>query len=460
MKQLKYWFLSILLIVGGAAQAKIYNILDYGASRDSLKESTAGIQKAIDLCNAKGGGTVLVPSGTFLSGMIQLKSNVNLHLDPKATIKAIANGTLYGSLISIDAAENVSITGKGLLFGNGTRFIIKESAPGRPRIVAVKNSKKVTIEDIRLRNSASWALSLSGNEHVVIRNISVYSHGNFNNDGIDIDSKDVLVTGCIVDCSDDGICLKSDDPTKICENITIKDCTVASNCNLIKMGTSSVSGFRNINISNCVLRRASESPLHAWNKDPKHFINEPITGISGIALEIVDGGHMENVNISNISMTGVQTPIFLRLGSRKTPTGSMKNITISHIRATAHSRIACIISGVPGHDIEDVLLQDITLEYPGGGTAEDAVRTVPENESGYPENRMFGWSTPAYGFYIRHAKNISLDKIHLSLKHADQRPAIWLEDTEQIKMRSVQADKPSGGENWIKQVNTRNVTIE
>lgn len=444
MKFLKYGILPVLLLFVGVAHAKVYNILDYGAGTDSTRLSTAGIQKAIDKCSEDGGGTVLVPAGIFLSAMIQLKSNVNLHLATGAKIKALADGSFYESLVSINATENVRITGQGMLFGNGTKFVIRESAPGRPRIISVKNSKNILIEDVKLRNGATWALALSGNEHVVIRNISIYSHGNYNNDGIDIDSKDVLITGCTIDCSDDALCLKSDDPEKICENVTITNCVAASNCNLIKMGTSSVSGFRNINISNCTLKRASESPIHSWHKNPNHFIDEPITAISGIALEIVDGGVMDNINISNISMTGVQTPIFLRLGSRKVPTGRMKNVKISNIKATSHSRIASIISGVPGHHIENVVLRDIEIDCKGGGTAEDAVRMMPENEADYPENRMFGWTTPAYGLYIRHAKNIVLQNLRFNLKSNDKRPAVWLEDTDDVKLKNVQADKPAG----------------
>lgn len=459
MKFLKYGPLPALLLLVGVIQAKDYNILNYGAHMDSTSLSTAGIQKAIDQCSKDGGGTVLVPPGVFLSSMIRLKSNVNLHLAAGAKLKALANGTAYESLVSVNGAENVRITGQGTLFGNGTNFVVREAAPGRPRIISVRNSKNILIEDVTLSSGATWALALSGNDQVVIRNITVYSHGNYNNDGIDIDSKNVLVTGCNIDCSDDALCLKSDDPEKICENVTITNCVAASNCNLIKMGTSSVSGFRNINISNCTLKRASESPVHSWHKNPSHFIDEPITGISGIALEVVDGGLMDNVNISDITITGVQTPIFLRLGSRRTPTGSMKNIRISNIKATSHSRIASIISGVPGHNIENVVLRNIVIDCKGGGTATDAARIMPEKEAEYPENRMFGWATPAYGLYIRHAKNISLQNVRFNLKSSDQRPAVWLDDTDSTTLKNVQADKPASGVSWLRQVNTRNVSL-
>ena len=422
------------------ANAKDFIITDYGAKGDGKTNSTKAIQKAIDECASKGGGKVVVPAGRYASYMIILKSNVNLYLDAGATVEAIADGTKYVSLVFIDQVENVSVTGHGTLFGSGGSFSVKEEAPDRPFIVYVKNSKSILIEGVKLLHSAAWTLRLFGSEHVIVRGVSIYSHANFNNDGIDIDSKDVVITGCIIDSGDDAICLKSDDPKRITENITITNCIASSNCNLIKMGTGSLGGFKNISISNCVLRRATESPFHKWAEKPYHFMTEPITGISGIALEIVDGGVLDQVSISNISMTGVQTPIFMRLGSRKNPTGSFKNVIISNIIATYHSRMSSIISGVPGFNIENVTLRDIILNSPGGGTREDAERKVPENEKDYPENRIFGWSVPASGLYVRHAKNLIIDNFQVNLATADARPVVYLDDVHQLKAINVKVD--------------------
>lgn len=449
----------LLLLNIFAAQAKDYNILDYNAVGDSKTINTIAIQKAVDDCAADGGGTVLVPAGTFVTGMISLKSNVNLHLKAGAVLQALANGSVYISLILVDNAENVSITGRGTLFGNGKKFIVKESYPNRPYVLFVKNSKKILIENITLTQAAAWTMRLYGSEHVIVKGISIYSHANFNNDGIDIDSKDVVITGCIIDCSDDAICLKSEDPQRFCENISITNCIAASNCNFIKLGTPSSKGFRNITVSNCVLRRATESPLHHWNEKPGSFIADSVTGISGIALEMVDGGILEQVSISNISMTGVQTPIFMRLGSRQHHTGSMKNVIISNIIATSHSRMSSIITGVPGFYIENVTLRDIIINCKGEGTIADTKRAVPENEKDYPENRMFGWSLPAYGLYIRHAKNIVLENVQFNLLNPDARPCIWLDDAHQVRIRGLQTGSTKPVERLIRQVNTSEVII-
>jgi polygalacturonase len=439
------------------AAATTYNILDYKAKADARTVNTLAIQQAVDDCAAHGGGIVLVPAGTFVTGMIVLKSNVNLHLDAGAVLQADAGRTDYTSLVLIDSVEHVSITGEGILFGNGKKFVIKEAAPGRPYIVFARNSRDIVITDITLKHPASWTLRLSGCEHVMVRGVSIYSHANFNNDGIDIDSKDVVISGCIIDSGDDAICLKSDDASRLCENITISNCIASSNCNLIKMGTGSYGGFRNISVSNCVLRHASESPLHHWNASPDHFISDSITGISGIALEVVDGGILDQVSISNITMTGVQTPIFIRLGSRSNGTGTLKNVIISNIVATSGSRMTSTIAAVPGAYIENVILRDIIINGKGGGTIADAQRKVPESENGYPENRMFGWSLPAYGLYVRHVKNLTLDNVQFNLSQPDARPAVWLEDAHEVKTTGL---RTSGKTEPIRQVNTSDVTFD
>jgi polygalacturonase len=393
--------------------------------------------------------------------MIKLKSNVELHLNNGAVLEAAANGTKYTSLVLIDNADKVSVTGDGTLFGNGKNFQVSEAAPNRPYVLFARNSTHVRIENITLKHSAAWTLRLYGCQGVMIKGVNIYSHANFNNDGIDIDSRDVIVSGCNIDCGDDAICLKSENPKQFCENISITNCIVASNCNLIKMGTGSFTGFKNITISNCTLRKASESPLHKWysptassaNDKKDHFITDTVTGISGIALEMVDGGAIDQVSISNISMTGVQTPIFIRLGSRKTPTGSLKNVVISNVTATSVSRMCSTISAVPGFYIENVTLHDIILNSKGGGTQADAERVIPENEKAYPENRMFGWSLPAYGLYVRHVKGLTLNNIRFNLLNPDARPAVWLEDTHEVDANQLHPGTSTGDKEWLHKIN-------
>jgi polygalacturonase len=428
------------------AYSQNYNIKDFGAKSDNITNNTQAIQNAINTCSGNGGGTVIIPGGTFITGTLVLKDNVDLHLEKMAMLCASIDTSDYPggkenkSLIYINNVNSVSISGEGTIDGRGSFFkVIKSDPDDRPFLIWVKNSKNIRIKNVTLTNSAYWTIWLIGSEHVYIKGIKIYSHANINNDGIDIDSKDVVISDCIIDTDDDALCFKSH-RVNPCENVVVSNCILASNCNFIKMGTRSVGGFKNIAISNCVLRPASESKFRFWNLNLPG-ISDTITGIAGIALEVVDGGFLDQVTISNISMTGVQTPIFIRLGNRTNHTGSLKDVVISNITATSSSLIASSITAVPGFYIENVVLRDIIIICKGGGTLLDTGKPVPEMNKNYPENRMFGTNLPAYGLYIRHARYITIENVKFNLLKPDARVAVWLDDTHNITIWNLTTDK-------------------
>jgi polygalacturonase len=434
-----------------------YNILKFGAKNDGKTINTKFIQKAIDRCTADGGGTVIVPFGKFVTGMLELKDNVTLKMEKGSELQSSINIKDFPTrlqrdkcLVSINNARNASITGEGTFDGRGSKFTVANEAPDRPFVVLVQKSKDIHISDVTLKNSARWTCKLFANEHVFIRGVTIYSQSNYNNDGIDIDSKDVVISDCIINCDDDAICLKSDS-ISVCENVVITNCILRSNRNFIKFGTSSFGGFKNISISNITMDIPFESHFTHWDKRILG-VSEPITGITGIALEIVDGGQMDRVTISNITMNGVQSPIFLRLGRRTRPAGSLKNVLISNVVAKTSSLIPGIITAVPGSYIENVTLRDILVYAKGGGNLEQATRDVIENEKGYPENRMFGDNLPGYGLYIRHAKNIFLDNVQFFLTEPDYRSAIYLDDAHDVRIRNFKADRPEGTQPLIYQI--------
>ncbi|MET4082756.1 polygalacturonase [Pedobacter sp. UYP30] len=459
---MKYSIIILVLLFSSFnVSSKDIDVTKLGAVGDGKTDNTLTIQKAIDECAASGGGTVIIPTGVFVSGTIFLKSNVSLHVNRSAVLKGITKLDSYPGahflekgFIRVDRVENVTIEGDGIIDGSGDQQIFQQGEGGnnRPYLVHVRKSKHVVIKDINLRNGAFWTLRLFENDDVRIDGINIYSHGNWNNDGIDIDSKNVIISNSRIDADDDGICFKSDGK-QLCENITVTNCIIGSNCNPIKFGTASHAGFKNITVSNCVVQRASESRNWKWFKEIEG-VTDSITGISGIAMEVVNGGIMDQITISNISMVGIQTPIFLRLGSRNNPTGSLKNVLISNVVANSRSLIPSIISAVPGFYIENVIIRDVIVNGIGGGTVAQANKKVPENEKGYPENRMFGNTLPAYGFYIRHAKNISLDNIQFFLKKPDFRPAIVLDDAHKIILRGINAPNPGGNQNLVENKNS------
>lgn len=442
-----------ILFMAATILPQSYNILNYGAVADGKTVNTLFIQKAIDECSADGGGTVVIPRGIFITGQLELKNNVTLNvekggvLESSIDIKDFYNAQHSQSLISINNVSNVSLVGDGTIDGRGDKFTIANEAPNRPYIVLVKNSKNIRITDVTLKNSAYWCLRLLENEHVTIRGIAIYSHTNYNNDGIDIDSKDVIVSDCIIDCDDDAICLKSDS-TSICENIVISNCIIASNCNFIKFGTASRGGFKNVTINNIVIRPAAESNIRYWQKRIEG-VKDSITGLAGIALEVVDGGFMDRITISNILMDGVQTPIFIKLGNRRSKIGSLKNIMINNVIAKSYSLISSSITGTPDSFVENITLKDISILVMGNGSLEHANRVIAENENKYPENRMFGHSLPGYGLFVRHAKNIVLENVQFFLQQPDYRSAIYLDDAHDIRINNLKADTPEGTQQLI-----------
>ena len=443
-------FLLLLVAFCGSAIStvgQIYDVRSLGAVGNGVTDNTVIIQKAIDAC-AETGGKVYFPKGTYLTGTLVLKSNVTLFVSGGATLlgsKDIGkypylDGGLhfYGedwarqSLIFARDAENISIEGTGTIDGQGGSFKITtikkpDRYKNRPYLLWFVNCRGISVRDIYLRNSAFWMQHYLGCQDVSIDHIRIWNHSNKNNDMLDLDGcRNVTVSNIIGDSDDDGLTLKSTSPL-VSEYITITNCILSSHCNAIKFGTESTGGFRNVVISNCTIRPSGQ----------KETIYGRPAGTSGISLEVADGGILENVTISNLVIEGPQVPVFIRLGNRgrkykhdapEPGTGRIRNIRISNIIATGADSTGCSITGIPGFPVEDISLSHILIEFDGGGTAPDQFKSVPEAEKDYPEATMFG-KLPAYGLYIRHAKNIRLTDITFRYKGKEQRPGIVVDGT-------------------------------
>ncbi|MHC4656323.1 MAG: glycoside hydrolase family 28 protein [Planctomycetota bacterium] len=444
MRRNKYWISIALLCLFTTASVfgaeNIYDIRDYGARPDGKTMCTKSIQKAIDECAKQGGGTVYFPPGTFLSGTIYMKSNVTLRLDTGSTLLGSTNLKDYPptvqafrsytdnytdkSLIYGEKLQHIAITGNGTIDGRGAAF--KGPYMVRPYMIRIIQCQNVLVKDVTIQNSPMWVQHYLACDDVRIDGITVRSRVNSNNDGINIDCcHQAIISNCNIISGDDAIVLKST-AARSCRNVTVSNCVLSSHCNGLKMGTESNGGFQNIVMTGCAIYD---------------------TRLAGIALEIVDGGTMDRVVVSNISMNGVGAPIFLRLGNRARPfkkdmekpkTGMMRNVTISNIEATGANPTGCAISGLPGHAIENVTISNARLSFAGGGTKKDAARAIPENPTAYPEYSMFG-RLPAYGFYCRHVKGLKLRNIQLQLAKSDQRHALVAEDCENLSIDDLDA---------------------
>ncbi|MBN9381405.1 MAG: polygalacturonase [Chitinophagaceae bacterium] len=437
-----------ILLLSLSAHAQTYDVTRFGAVGDSTTDNTAALQRAIDSC-AKRGGKLYFPAGTYLTATLYLRSHVTLHLLPGATILASPDITRYPyldagirfygeewarqSLIFCKDQTDVGIEGEGTIDGQGARFVtttIKkpDRYRNRPYLLWFAGSRNITIKGIHLRNSAFWMEHYLGCENVLIDGVKIWNHSNKNNDMMDIDGcRYVTISNVTGDSDDDGLTIKSTSP-RISEYITITNCILSSHCNALKFGTESTGGFRNIVISNCIIKPSAQRTVIYGSPD----------GMGGIALEIADGGIMENVNINNVIVEGAQVPLFLRLGNRarkyigeaSTPSpGRIRNIHFSNITATGADETGCSITGIPGAPIEDISLSNIRLETTGSDSVIDVLRPVDEKETLYPEGNMFGL-LPAYGLYIRHARNIRLSGITIRSRKKDSRPGIVAAETE------------------------------
>jgi polygalacturonase len=294
------------------------------------------------------------------------------------------------------------------------------------------NCDQLTFSGVTYRRPAFWGLHLIDCRNIHFSAVTVrFRNNNYNNDGLDLDGcENVLIENCDIDSGDDAICLKSS--LNPCRNVVVRGCKVTSNTAPLKFGTSSRGGFIDVSVTNC------------------YFYNSPM---GAIKLQMVDGGRLENVDISRIVMEDVGNPIFIRLGNRgRTYTrrtgqkqdadvqpeerrvGTLKNIRIRDLVAKVtgedKSRSGPImISGIPGHYVENVVLENIKISYPGGGTQKDAERVVPEDIARYPEQFFFG-VLPAWGAYIRHARNIEFIKVELKIRTTDARQKIYMEDVK------------------------------
>ncbi len=418
----------------------IYDVREYGAKPDGKTLCTKSIQKAIDECAKRGGGTVYFPPGTFLSGTIYMKSNITLRLDTGSTLLGSTNLKDYPptvqafrsytdnytdkSLIYGEKLKRIAITGNGTIDGQGRPF--KGPYKVRPYMIRIIQCQNVMVKDVTIQNSPMWVQHYLACDDVRIDGITVRSRVNGNNDGIDIDScHRVIISNCNVSSGDDAIVLKSTS-ARSCRDVTVSNCVLSSHCNALKMGTESNGGFQNIVITGCAIYD---------------------TRLAGIALEIVDGGTMDRVVVSNITMNNIGAPIFLRLGNRARPfkkdmavpeIGVMRNITISNIEATGANPTGCAISGLPGHKIENVTISNARLSLAGDGNKNDAARAIPEMPSAYPEYSMFG-RLPAYGFYCRHVKGLKFRNIQLRPAKPDKRHALVAEDVENLSIDDLDA---------------------
>lgn len=429
-----------------------YLVSDAAVERMSCPQPL-DVQALIDkTAKKKGGGTVTVKAGDWEVKPFVLKPGVKLFLEHGARLLATTNiadyacGNEHCPLVSAEGAENVGIAGPGVIDGRGFAFPRKKlsssaSQPKRPMLLRFTRCRNVVLEDFTYCQSGSWGCHLKNCDGVTVRRVTCYNHCNATNDGLDIESANVLVENCDFDTDDDAVVLKTEsDRTFAVTNVVVRDCRLASACNGFKIGTGSYADCSGIRVEGCAFLRPSTSFRFDWRKLVRGVTAET-SGLAAIALECVDGGRLSDVVVRDATVDGYQTPIFVRLGRRHPPATGMssflRDVLIENVEAAcSDSSIASSITGVPGLRPQDIVLRNVSLVSPGGGTDADRTRVVPENEGEYPEanmfcdlkSRVYDGILPAWGLYIRHADDVRFENVRLSCRDEDARRPVVTDD--------------------------------
>ena len=482
------WMMGVRPAVAAPPSAPpVYEVSEFGAVGDGRHLDSPAINAAL-LKASRDGGVVKVGKGTYLCYSLHLQSGVTLRLEEGAVLKAapvtategydeaegeaspyqdFGHSHWHNSLLWGEGLHDVTVEGKGLIDGsdvltrNGRHNAGTEPTVAN-KALALRDCRNVCVRDVSFLSCGHFAMLLTGVDHLLIENVTVDT----NRDGIDIDCcQQVVVRSCRVNTvNDDAIVLKCSyalgwpRPT---EHVLIEDCQVSGYdvgsvlggapatttvkapdgdgpTGRIKLGTESNGGFRHITIRRCTF-----------------------THCRGLALETVDGAAMEDVNVSDITMSDIcNSPIYIRLGDRMRgpvglPPSSVSGIRISGIDVEqADSRYAILIVGTPEHPVSKVSLSDIRVRFRGGLTFDDVEQQRGSNPfffdhqgtaiisrsdgGGYPEPSAHGIQ-PAWGLSVSHVSGLRLSNVRLETIEADERPAVYMQHNRKVRFRHVTA---------------------
>jgi polygalacturonase len=470
-----------------------YNVRAYGAKGDGQTLDTAAIQSAIDACTGDGGGTVVVPAGTFLTGTVEIKSNVTLRIAASGTILGSGRGSDYHAVDAIplsgDAtladgnwallfavnAKNVAIEGPGTIDGQGAQFYsaAKNVAPPsglgenrRPYHVLVYRCEGFSVRNITLLESAYHSLRVIESQRVHMDSIYIHNRVNINNDGFHfISAEYVTVSNCIVKCEDDACAMFGS-----CKYITITNCCFSTRWSVFRFGGGQAD---NVVVSNCLLSRVDGCPIK--------FQGEP-------------GTRFENMLFSNLMLQEVTGPISISIGGQMSPysispagqrssdphaPAVVRNISFSNIHGTVTSKArpmlestvktgreiapysgeakACIVlNAVSDAILEDISFADVHLTFGGGGTSEDAARrNLPEISGEYFELGTL----PAYALYARKVRGLTLDNVRFQVSTPDLRPAVILDRVEDVAVNGMSVQGNPEAESVLRFIDSRDALV-
>lgn len=436
---------------------------EYQAYGDGKQKDTKAIQAAIDDCFQKGGGTVILENGTYISGTLYLKDRVTLRIEASARLLASPDIRDYGTdthhnryvnekdmdrcFIYAQDAYEIGLEGDGEINGNPDAFP-NPGTSDRPMMIRFLRCRRIHVSGLKLYDAAAWTTAFLDSSEIWIHGLDIKNQKHYNGDGLDFDGcRDVFVSGCRIDGTDDNLCLQAGNPAYPVQNIHIANCKFTSVCAGIRIGLKSIGTIRDVTVSNCTFHRI-------WRE--------------GIKLECSEGGRIENCLFQNLIMRDVRRPVYMILNNRFCPEngssvelkeipsiGEMAHIHFSNIQITdteemgkTHHRFRKSLMGEPrfngiridaneNHCIEDVSFSNV--HYSGYGHVRQA--DIPESYPTVPdikldpsamgrtwisENYYPDWSRTAC-MDIRNVMGLRLTDVVFELLHEDERPVYILE---------------------------------
>lgn len=479
----------------GGQAGRVFDPRRYGAKGDGVTLDTQPIQQAIDDCTAAGGGTVLLGPGTYVTGLVRLRSNVTFQLQAGAKILASPNYSDFVlpadavaiTKVSVGAhllfalnAENITILGPGTIDGNGPNYFAPNPRPpvapqdqwrdvaalGRRRVhqispmVEMGNVTNLHVENITLQNSVGWAMRPIGCKNVLIRKVTVRNPIDASNcDGIDPQAcEDVLVDGCDIITGDDAICIKSGNfyqGNQASRNVKIMNCRVTTCCNGLIIGPEGPAPIVNTTFENCEVYGTSGPE----NERP----------ISGAQIMLWDNSYVDGVTYSGIKMTNVRAPICFRLqtaaGKQKLAeegkillTGAVRNVRVTNVQATG-ATVTSSITGIPQLEIQNITLRDVSISTVEPGNLAWLQAPVPEVAASYPKATMFG-RLPAYGLYARHVQGLTLQNVTINSQTHDPRPVLVCDEVKRLSVQNVTGTPSDPSQPFIDLRNTQIARIQ
>jgi polygalacturonase len=459
--------------------ARVYNVRDHGAKGDGTTLDTAALQAAIDACNRDGGGTVLVPAGTFHIGTVEMKSYVTLHVAAGGTLLGSADGKQYHAVDAIPLrgdstlgdgnwalifavdAKNFAIEGPGLIDGQGFQFhppargAMPPSGLGgnnRPYHVLLHRCEHVRIHDLRLWQSAYHSVRVIQSKYVQMDGLHIYNRVNSNNDGFHfISCEYVTITNCNVQTQDDACALFGS-----CKFVTVTNSTFSTRWSVFRFGGGEA---ENVSVSNCVLHQVYGCPFK--------FHGSP-------------GSRFERMSFSNLILQDVTGPISISVGpSQRTDApanqrpGIVREISFTNIHGTVttdppqladvpftsqirpgEGHSAIVLNAVGDAIVENITFDNVHLTFGGGGTAQEAAnRNVPEVAGEY---FMLG-PIPAYGFYARNARKVTLNNVRFEVAQPDLRPAVIFDRVQDATIAGLSVEGNAQAESVLRFIDSKKV---